>query len=71
MKGVCDHRSESQFKQLLKLQFTAMVTYSFHLYSRSSDHFIQDSNGQQSLSKILQSNAMYKSTQHFLTTCDV
>ena len=29
------------FSQLLKLQFTAMVTYSFHLYSRSSHHFIQ------------------------------
>ena len=27
--------------QLLKLRFTAMVTYSFHLYSRSSHHFIQ------------------------------
>ena len=49
MKWVCDHRSESQFKQLrksrafsqlLKLRFTAMVTYSFHLYSRSSHHFI-------------------------------
>ena len=26
---------------LLKLRFTAMVTYSFHLYSRSSQHFIQ------------------------------
>ena len=26
--------------QLLKLRFTAMVTYSFHLYSRSSHHFI-------------------------------
>ena len=41
---LCDHRSESQFKQLqkspLKLRFTAMVTYSFHLYSRSSHHFI-------------------------------
>ena len=57
MKWVCDHRSESQFKQLrkspkkrisglqrdsttffrafsqlLKLRFTAMVTYSFHQY---------------------------------------
>ena len=29
------------FSQLLKLRFTAMVTYSFHLYSRSSHHFIQ------------------------------
>ena len=29
------------FLQLLKLRFTAMVTYSFHLYSRSSHHFIQ------------------------------
>ena len=29
------------FSQLLKLQFTAMVTYSFHLYSRTSYHFIQ------------------------------
>ena len=29
------------FSQLLKLRFTAMVTYSFHLYSRSSQHFIQ------------------------------
>ena len=29
------------FSQLLKLQFTAMVTYSFHLYSRASHHFIQ------------------------------
>ena len=38
------------FSQLLKLRFTAMVTYSFHLYSRSSHHFIQ------SLTKI-----MYKS----------
>ena len=28
------------FSQLLKLPFTAMVTYSFHLYSRSSHHFI-------------------------------
>ena len=28
------------FSQLFKLQFTAMVTYSFHLYSRSSHHFI-------------------------------
>ena len=28
------------FSQLLKLRFTAMVTYSFHLYSRSSHHFI-------------------------------
>ena len=27
------------FSQLLKLRFTAMVTYSFHLYSRSSHHF--------------------------------
>ena len=27
--------------QLLKLRFTAMVTYSFHLYSRSSHHFIR------------------------------
>ena len=26
--------------QFLKLRFTAMVTYSFHLYSRSSHHFI-------------------------------
>ena len=26
--------------QLLKLRFTAMVTYSFHLHSRSSHHFI-------------------------------
>ena len=26
--------------QLRKLWFTAMVTYSFHLYSRSSHHFI-------------------------------
>ena len=26
--------------QLLKLRFTAMVTYSFHLYSHSSHHFI-------------------------------
>ena len=29
------------FSQLLKLPFTAMVTYSFHLYFRSSHHFIQ------------------------------
>ena len=29
------------FSQLLKLRFAAMVTYSFHLYSRSSHHFIQ------------------------------
>ena len=29
------------FSQLLKLRFTAMVAYSFHLYSRSSHHFIQ------------------------------
>ena len=29
------------FSQVLKLRFTAMVTYSFHLYSRSSHHFIQ------------------------------
>ena len=29
------------FSQLLKLRFTAMVTYSFHLYSRGSHHFIQ------------------------------
>ena len=29
------------FSQLLKLRFTAMVTYSIHLYSRSSHHFIQ------------------------------
>ena len=29
------------FSQLLKLRFTAMVTYSFYLYSRSSHHFIQ------------------------------
>ena len=29
MKWVCDHR-----------RFTTMVTYSFHLYSRSSHHFI-------------------------------
>ena len=29
------------FSQLFKLRFTAMVTYSFHLYSRSSHHFIQ------------------------------
>ena len=29
------------FSQLLKLRFTAMVTCSFHLYSRSSHHFIQ------------------------------
>ena len=28
------------FSQLLKLRFTVMVTYSFHLYSRSSHHFI-------------------------------
>ena len=28
------------FPQLLKLRFTAMVTYSVHLYSRSSHHFI-------------------------------
>ena len=28
------------FSQLLKLRFTAMVTYTFHLYSRSSHHFI-------------------------------
>ena len=28
------------FLQLLKLRFTAMVTYSFHLYSLSSHHFI-------------------------------
>ena len=28
------------FTQLLKLRFTAMVTYSFHLYSRSSHNFI-------------------------------
>ena len=28
------------FSQLFKLRFTAMVTYSFHLYSRSSHHFI-------------------------------
>ena len=30
--------------QLLKLRFTAMVTYSFHLYSRSSHDFIQKKN---------------------------
>ena len=29
------------FSQLLKLRFTAMVAYSFHLYSRSSRHFIR------------------------------
>ena len=29
------------FSQLLKLRFTAMVTRSFHLCSRSSHHFIQ------------------------------
>ena len=29
------------FSQLLELRFTAMVTYSFHLYSGSSYHFIQ------------------------------
>ena len=45
MKWIYDHRSESQFffraiSQLLKLRFTAMVTYSFHLYSRSSHNFI-------------------------------
>ena len=50
LKWICDHPSESQFKQvrfffraifqLLKLQFTAMITYSFHLYSRSSRNFI-------------------------------
>ena len=28
------------FLQLHKLRFTAMVTYSFHLHSRSSHHFI-------------------------------
>ena len=28
------------FSQLFKLRFTAMVTYSIHLYSRSSHHFI-------------------------------
>ena len=28
------------FSQLLKLRFTAMVIYSFHLYSRSSHHYI-------------------------------
>ena len=28
------------FSQLLKLRFTAMVTSPFHLYSRSSHHFI-------------------------------
>ena len=27
------------FSQLLKLRFTAMVTYSFHFYSRSLHHF--------------------------------
>ena len=32
------------FSQLLKLRFTAMVTYSFHLYSRSSHYFIQYAN---------------------------
>ena len=31
------------FSQLLKLRLTAMVTYSFHLYSRSSHHFIRNS----------------------------
>ena len=30
MKRACDHRSESQFKQLLKLRFAAMVACSFH-----------------------------------------
>ena len=67
LKWICDHRSESQVKQLrnspkkvfrgynpveapknffraisqlLNLRFTAMVTYSFHFYSRSSHHFI-------------------------------
>ena len=29
--------------QLLKLQFTAMVTFSFHLYSRSSHHSVLNS----------------------------
>ena len=29
-----------RISQWLKLRFTAMVTYSFHLYSRSSRHFI-------------------------------
>ena len=28
------------FRNCLKLRFTAMVTYLFHLYSRSSHHFI-------------------------------
>ena len=34
--------------QLLKLQFTAMFTYSFHLYARSSHNFIveQDKNNE-------------------------
>ena len=36
LKWICDHRSESQFKQLRNnpkksLRFTAMVRYSFHL----------------------------------------
>ena len=29
MKFICDHGSETQFKQL---RFTVMVTFSFHLY---------------------------------------
>ena len=37
------------FSQLLKSWFTAMVTYSFHLYSRSSHHFIQGNNNASSV----------------------
>ena len=44
MKWVCDHRSESRWSHThfvcMWTRFTAMVTYSFHLYSRSSHHFI-------------------------------
>ena len=38
----CSHKQVffRAFSQLLKLRFTAMVTYSFHLYSRSSHYFI-------------------------------
>ena len=41
------------FSQLLKLRFAAMVTYSFHLYSRSSHHFIQTLKCYQSYSNSL------------------
>ena len=36
-RGLCVFRA---FSQLLKLRFTAMVTYLIHLYFRSSHHFI-------------------------------